>query len=159
MENISESMEIKNPVLTQKSLPFEEKLNIPKSESLDKGAILVIFLLFMFSSKLWQITWDIGTSLLYLIIAIYFLNYVYPPLGTKIKEIIMDFINLDSNNSFLKDFLSETSKQIIDEIKTPKNEPINKNTVEEYHPMYYNNNLNKNLSNVGFTNQRNMSLG
>jgi len=25
--------------------------------------------------------------------------------------------------------------------------------------MYYNNNLNKTLTNVGFTNQRNMSLG
>jgi len=153
MKNISETTSKKLNIIME-----ENKINISKSESLDKGAILVIFLLFMFSSKLWDITWDIGISLLYLIIVIYFLNYVYPPLGTKIKEIIMDFINLDSNNSFLKDFLSDTSKQIL-EPKIQKSVAINKNTVEEYHPMYYNNNLNKTLTNVGFTNQRNMSLG
>lgn len=153
MKNISETTSKKLNIIME-----ENKINISKSESLDKGAILVIFLLFMFSSKLWDITWDIGISLLYLIIVIYFLNYVYPPLGTKIKKIIMDFINLDSNNSFLKDFLSDTSKQIL-EPKIQKSVAINKNTVEEYHPMYYNNNLNKTLTNVGFTNQRNMSLG
>ena len=38
------------------------------NESYSKGTILIIILLFMFSSKIFNVVWDIGKSLIYIFI-------------------------------------------------------------------------------------------
>lgn len=93
---------------------MEEK----KSYDISKGTILIILILFMFSSKIWDVTWDIGKSLLYIIAIVYFLNLVDKGLANKIKEIIVDFINIDSENNFFKEILSKISSTILNIFKS-----------------------------------------
>jgi hypothetical protein len=84
-----------------------------------KETILIILLLFMFSNKLLDFAWDIGKSLLYLIILINCINYLNPILGTKIREITNDFINIDPTNGYMMNSLSKISTYILDLIKKP----------------------------------------
>ena len=74
---------------------------------LDKSSLLIIVLLFMFSSKLWDIAWDIGKSLLYIIIIIYLISFVNQDLADNIKNIIHDVTNVNSNNNFITDLLAK----------------------------------------------------
>lgn len=67
---------------------------------MEKSTIVIIFLLFfLFSSKMWEMTWDIGKALLYIIIAIFILNYLDKELSNNIKLIIIDLMNIDSYNT------------------------------------------------------------
>ena len=79
-----------------------------KNESYSKGTILIILILFMFSSKLLNIVWDIGKSGLYIFLIIYCLNYLNPNIAKKIKEILFDVINF-GNNNIIKNILSTIS--------------------------------------------------
>jgi len=95
----------------------QESKNINKNFSLDKSSLLIIVLLFMFSSKLWDIAWDIGKSLLYIIIIIYLISFVNPDLADNIKNIIHDFTNVNSNTGFISDLLAKLTsplKSILD---------------------------------------------
>ncbi len=83
-----------------------------------KGTILIVLILFMFSSRLLDITWDIGKSLIYLILIIYGINYLNPSLANKIKEIIIEFIDINSNGNFIKNTLSKLSTNILNGIKS-----------------------------------------
>lgn len=84
----------------------------PKSFSLDKSSLLVIVLLFMFSSKLWDMAWDIGKSLLYIIIIIYLIGFVNQDLADNIKNIIHDFTSVNSSNNFITDLFAKICTQI-----------------------------------------------
>ncbi len=114
-----------------------------------KGTILIIFILFMFSSKILDITWDIGKSLFYLILIIYGINYLNPELANKIKEIIIDLINIDSNGFFIKDTLSKLSSNVLNVIKTEQ-DMVPKNDV-------FRNDTNRNLQNIPDTTNRRLS--
>lgn len=83
-----------------------------------KGSILIVLILFMFSSRILDITWDIGKSLIYLILIIYGINYLNPSFANKIKEIIIEFINIDSNGNFIKNTLSNLSINVLNGIKS-----------------------------------------
>lgn len=95
---------------------MDSNKNIPKNTS-DKsiknigeglgptGIFILIILFFMFSNKLIDIFWDIAKSLLYLILLIFGLNIINPTLSTKLRSWIMDLIDIDSENNFLKDAL------------------------------------------------------
>ena len=110
-----------------------------KSYSLDKSSLLIIVLLFMFSSKLWDIAWDIGKSLLYIIIIIYLIGFVNQDLADNIKSIIHDFTNVNPNNSFVSDLLAKISGPIksilnVGQISIDKitQEPKLENPVEKF---------------------------
>jgi hypothetical protein len=129
-----------------------------KNEGLiTKGNILIVFILFMFSSRLLDITWDIGKSLIYLILIINGVNYINPVLAKKIKEIITDFINIDSNGYFIKDTLSKISSTVLNGIKTDGD--INIITKSEKDVVIQNDDLrnDRNLQNISNTNNRKLS--
>jgi hypothetical protein len=85
--------------------------------NMNKGTILIIILLFMFSTKILDVVWDIGKALLYIIVLVNILTYLNPQLAIKIKEIINDFINLDSKNNFLIDSISKISFMLLNYFK------------------------------------------
>jgi hypothetical protein len=91
---------------------IQESKNINKNFSLDKSSLLIIVLLFMFSSKLWDIAWDIGKSFLYIIIIIYLTSFINQELADNIKNIIHDFTNVNSNNNIITDLLAKLSGSI-----------------------------------------------
>ena len=83
------------------------------NESYTKGTILIFIILFMFSSKLFNIVWDIGKSLLYIFLIIYCLNILNPNIAKKIKEILNDIINTGDNNNIIKKVLSMISSFLL----------------------------------------------
>lgn len=92
---------------------------------MDKNTLIFIFVLFMISTKLWNVTWNIGTSLFYLVIAIIVLNSISPETSQDIKNFISRLINLDTSlitnglaslSKFLLN-LFNNSKEIIQESK------------------------------------------
>jgi hypothetical protein len=88
------------------------------SNDFNKGNILIILLLVLFSSKVWDLIWDISKSILWIIIILYGLNYFNPTLGVKLKSIITDLIGTGTENKFIKDLLSNISKHILDILKS-----------------------------------------
>jgi len=90
-----------------------------KNESYSKGTILIILILFMFSSKLLNIAWDIGKSVIYVFLIIFCLNYLNPNIAKKIKEMIFDVANF-GNNNIIKKILSTISSFIMNLFKLDK---------------------------------------
>jgi len=90
-----------------------------KNESYSKGTILIILILFMFSSKLLNIVLDIGKSGLYIFLIIYCLNYLNPNIAKKIKEMLFDVINF-GNNNIIKNILSTISSFFLGIFKNGK---------------------------------------
>lgn len=88
------------------------------------GTFFLIILFFMFSNKIIDIFWDIAKSLLYLILILFSLNLINPTLSIKLRDIIMDLINIDSENNFIKDVLSK----IFNYVKPYVQESVNKIT-------------------------------
>ena len=97
----------------------ELKKNDPTKNNykIDKMTILLILILFTFYDKLSSILWNIGKSLIYIILFLYGLSYLNKPFADKIKKILGEFINI-SSNSFIKDTASTVSKGIGNLIKT-----------------------------------------
>ena len=91
-----------------------------KPVSMDKSTLLIIVLLFMFSSKLWDIAWDIGKSILYIIIIMYLIGFVNQDLSNKIKEIINDFTNVNTSSNFISDLFSKLSFNMMDLLNIKK---------------------------------------
>ena len=81
--------------------------------TLDKSTLIIIILLCMFSSKLWDIAWDIGKSLLYIIIILYLINFVNTDLANNIRSIIYDFTNIDPSNNFISDLFTKILSMFI----------------------------------------------
>lgn len=78
---------------------------------MDKNTLLLLFVLALLSSQLWNMTWNIGLSAFYLIIIIIGLNYISPDSSMIIKDNITKIINLDF--SLFKDLFSYISKFIL----------------------------------------------
>jgi hypothetical protein len=89
------------------------------NESYSKGTILIVLILFMFSSKLFNIVWEIGKSGLYIFLIIYSLNILNPKIAIKIKEMLFDLINI-GNNNILKNILSKISSFFLGIFKIDK---------------------------------------
>lgn len=119
-----------------------------------ESIILLIFILIMFSSKLWNITFDIIKSFIYVILIIYFISLFDKSIAESIKKFINNFYNIESENNFLRIILSKFSGFILSIFKS-NNKVINKNGD-------YNNELpddlkhvdNKNLEVYNYTNNR-----
>jgi len=97
----------------------------------NKLTIIIIIILFMISSNIRDITWNIGKSLLYIICILYLINYLNPIIANQIKEIIVDFINIGSESNFIKDVISNGSLIIMNLFRylfNSKNNNIKSNT-------------------------------
>ena len=90
-------------------------------EKNNKGIILLIFILIMFSSKLWGVTFNIFRSFIYLILIIYFVNLIDPNIAKTIKEFIHNFYDIQSENNFIRIFLSKISSGILNVAKPNNN--------------------------------------
>jgi hypothetical protein len=101
--NLSTNIETENRQESKKQLA---------SFNINKTLLLIIILLFMFYSKFWDIAWDIGKSLLYIIIIIYLISFLNQGLADNIKNVIHDFININSNNNFITDMFGKLLTQL-----------------------------------------------
>jgi hypothetical protein len=86
---------------------------------MDKNTMLVIILVILFSSKLW----DIGKGLLYILILIQVLKYINIPLGNSVKKLTNNII--DYNPKKIKQDISSISKNIL--TRNPTNETTDSN--------------------------------
>ena len=147
--------------------------------NISKETIIVIFLLFAFSGKLWDFMWKIGMALVYITVIIFILNSINPTLGNKVKEMFSDFVNLDFNT--VKNIVADISKSGLSMLKQEninkdenninqenninKKETTNNNdertiiiNKEEYNNINYEYNemieksLNRNFTNIGSNN-------
>jgi hypothetical protein len=88
---------------------------------MEKNTLIIIFLLFfLFSSKLWEVTWDVGKAIVYIMIAIIILNILDKNLSNEIKLGIIDLLNYDSDkpkNNIIIDNITRILKNILDFIK------------------------------------------
>lgn len=87
---------------------------------LTKGTLLIILILFMFSSKLLDFTWEIAKSLVYLIFIIWGITYLNPAIGKKLREIINDFINIDFTSGVVQDIISNISSSVMSWFRSKK---------------------------------------
>jgi len=78
---------------------------------MDKNTLLFIFILFLLSSQLLNISWDIGKGSIYIVITLLVLNTISPDTSDLIKSILIRIINFDT--SIFKDILSLISKFFI----------------------------------------------
>jgi hypothetical protein len=77
---------------------------------MDQKTLLVIFILILISSQLWNILWDMGKSALYLVIFLLVLTYIDPTSADTIKKYGQRLLGLDPK--LITDFLSSSSKFI-----------------------------------------------
>lgn len=101
-----------NPTVTINANGVVQESVKQASFSMDKSSLLIIVLLFMFSSKLWDMAWDIGKSLLYIIIIIYLIGFVNQDLADNIKNIIHDFTNVNATNNVITDLFAKLCMQL-----------------------------------------------
>jgi len=101
---------------------------------MDKNSLLLIFVLFLFSSQLWNISWNIGLSLFYMIITLSVLNLTSPDSAISLRTIIIKLINLDSG--LLKSFFKNTSKFIIGFFGDAFNKVEKSNIIQESTDYY-----------------------
>jgi hypothetical protein len=115
------------------------------SNTYTKGTILIVILLFMFSSKLLDITWDIVKGFIYLIVIIYIISFLNPLLAGKIKEIVLDLLSVDN----VKDVMSKVASKIL-YVVTP-------NKIQSIQPNDLKINENRSIDNVNDTNNRKLT--
>jgi len=115
------------------------------NNKVDKTVILLVLVLFTFSDNLSDIIWNIGKSLLYLIIFLFSINQINPEFAQNIKTIIYDFLNIGSNN-FIKDTAATVASSTMNFIKSSLPTTI------------FNSNIpnNRSLMNTNNTNNRNL---
>ena len=123
--------------------------------NISKETIIVIFLLFAFSGKLWDFMWKIGMALVYITVIIFILNSINPTLGNKVKEMFSDFVNLDFNT--VKNIVADISKSGLSMLKQENNINQEENINEEYDNINEDNQmiertLNRNFINIGSNN-------
>lgn len=105
------------------------------NESYSKGTILIVLLLFMFSSKIFSIVSTIGKSLIYIFIIIICLNILNPNIAKKIKEILNNFINT-GNNNIIKNILSKIASFALGIIKKDETKDLdNKSLKKKKHKL------------------------
>ena len=85
---------------------------------MEKNALITIFVFFLLSNQLYNIVWEIGKSLFYIVLIIVGLSYINPSLSETLKKYLVNFINLDK--TFVKTMLgtfNNQAKNILNNIK------------------------------------------
>ena len=76
---------------------------------MDKNALITIFVFFLLSNQLYNIVWEIGKSIFYIVLIIVGLSYINPSLSDTLKKYLINFINLDK--TFVKTILGTFNNQ------------------------------------------------
>jgi hypothetical protein len=111
---------------------------------MDKNTLLVIIVLILFSSKLWNIFWDMGKGLLYILILIQVLKFLNIPLGNSIKDLTNNIINY--NPKKIKEVVSSFSKELLNVKST------NETTSNKKFDVNFDNGMNDNRNFLARTN-------
>lgn len=85
---------------------------------MDKKSLITVFVFFLLSNQLYNIVWEIGKSVFYIVLVIFGLNYLNPELSDTLKNYLTNFINLDK--TFIKTLLgtvNNQAKNILNNIK------------------------------------------
>jgi hypothetical protein len=85
---------------------------------MNKNTLLLIIVLILFSNKLWNIIWDMGKGLLYILILIQGLKYLNIPLGNTIKDLTNNIINYNPDK--IKQVASSFSKELLNSKSMPE---------------------------------------
>ena len=125
--------------------------NNKNNYKLDKMTILLILILITFYDKLSFIIWDIGKSLIYIVLFLFGLSYLNKPFADTIKNIIYEIINIGSNN-----FIKDTASSVSNGISKLINNTIPQKILKEENTNYEFNN-NRNLNNNSITTNRTLS--
>jgi hypothetical protein len=87
---------------------------------MDKKSLLIIVILILISSQLWNILWDIGKSALYIVILLLSLTYLSPTIAEDVRTVLKKIIALDY--SLVSNTLSYISGFLLSAFgKLPKN--------------------------------------
>jgi hypothetical protein len=78
---------------------------------MEQNTLIIIVILILLSSQLWNILWDIGKGLLYIIFLILILNYINPVMAENIKDFVKRIFNFDM--TIFKDFFYKLSDFIL----------------------------------------------
>ena len=114
-----------------------------KSNSLIKYVIIGLAIIIVLNVRIWDMTWSIGKTILYLIIIIFIINYINPPFAQKIRDFISNLLSIGTSSSFIdkaKDVINKTTNII-----TPVNSE-NDNLIFNRNIGGDNITLNKNIS-------------
>ena len=76
---------------------------------MDKNTLITIFVFFLLSNQLYNIVWEIGKSIFYIVLIIIGLSYINPGLSETLKKYLVNFINLDK--TFVKTMLGTINNQ------------------------------------------------
>jgi hypothetical protein len=89
---------------------------------LNYNTIIIIILIFIFSSKIWNSIWEIGKSLVYAIIIIYLLHFMNPNIMQKIKKMFINYLTPDSDitNGIFKSIFSKLASSLFNIISPTK---------------------------------------
>ena len=103
------------------TLKTETKISDTK-QILNYNTIIIIILIFIFSSKIWNSIWEIGKSLVYAIIIIYLLHFMNPNIMQKIKKMVINYLTPDSDitNGIFKTIFSKLASNILNIISPTK---------------------------------------
>lgn len=85
---------------------------------MDKKSLITVFVFFLLSNQLYNIAWEIGKSVFYIILIIFGLNYLNPELSDTFKNYLTNFINLDK--TFVKTILGTINNQAKNILKNIK---------------------------------------
>jgi hypothetical protein len=79
---------------------------------MDRKTLITIFVLFLISSQLWSMLWDIGKGVIYILLLIFALSYLNPSVADEMKNIFKKIISLDF--SFATKYITTGAKYIGD---------------------------------------------
>ena len=116
---------------------------------LNYNTIIIIILIFIFSSKIWTSIWEIGKSLVYAIIIIYLLHFMNPDIMRRIKKMFINYITPDTNvtNGLIKTIFSKLASTLFNIISPTKIMP--NDVIDNVNNLFDANN--NSLSNIDLT--------
>lgn len=103
---------------------------------MDRKTLITIFVLFLISSQLWSMVWDIGKGVIYILLLIFALSYLNPSVADEMKNIFKKIISLDFSfatkyitagasylGNFLRNKIIKQEQSITSNIQDNKVEP------------------------------------
>ena len=91
---------------------------------MEKNTLIIIFILFLISSKLWSIAWSIGKGLAFIVIIIVAINCVNPEVTKELQNILRKIISLDFNfaNKYITDSAFKMREFLLSDLLKEKND-------------------------------------
>ena len=111
-----------------------------KNNIINKNTLFIIFIFFLFYSKILNLSWDIIKNIFYIIIIIFIINYFNPSFISLFRNIINQLFDIIENSNKLNNINTQSNN-----INTPSN---NINTPSNMLNYDYNITLKDNAQNI-----------